>query len=131
MSALPTSITISVPGAAAPSGPSQSSPNPGAPSNPSPPATGGSNGEGWGQSQCNTGPIQCCNDVQSSESEKVQSLAGLLGMVLKPNTMVGLQCSPINVIGVGSGNSCSAHTVCCENNSRGGLINIGCVPIML
>ncbi|KAF7797887.1 hypothetical protein EIP86_009093 [Pleurotus ostreatoroseus] len=80
---------------------------------------------------CNTGPIQCCNIVTSADSKEATSLLGLLGIVLSDVTaLVGIQCSPITVIGVGGG-ACSAHPVCCENNSVGGLISIGCIPIFL
>lgn len=45
-------------------------------------------------------------------------MLGLLGIVVDGiDALVGLTCSPITVIGVGSGNSCSGTTVCCENNS--------------
>ena len=54
---------------------------------------------------CSTGPIQCCNSVQSANSPSVGLLAGLLGIVLGPITgQVGLTCSPLNIIGIG-GNS--------------------------
>ncbi|KAF9027197.1 fungal hydrophobin [Hymenopellis radicata] len=80
---------------------------------------------------CNTGPIQCCNSVQNASSPSVQSLAGLLGIALGSITaQVGLDCSPISVIGVG-GSSCSANPVCCEDNSNGGLISLGCLPVSL
>ncbi|KAF8905915.1 fungal hydrophobin-domain-containing protein [Mucidula mucida] len=80
---------------------------------------------------CNTGPIQCCNSVQSASSDPVSLLLGLLGIVLSSlNVDVGLTCSPITVIGAG-GSSCSAHPVCCQDNSHGGLISIGCIPISL
>jgi hypothetical protein len=47
----------------------------------------------------------------------VGALLGLLGIVLTDLTaLVGLGCSPISVIGVGSGSACSATPVCCENN---------------
>ncbi|KAF9039627.1 fungal hydrophobin [Hymenopellis radicata] len=80
---------------------------------------------------CNTGPIQCCNSVQSGSSDPVSILLGLLGIVLPDlNLLVGLTCSPISVIGVG-GSSCSASPVCCQDNSHGGLISIGCIPVSL
>ena len=80
---------------------------------------------------------------------------GLLGVVLEGiDALLGLDCSPITVIGVGTGNECSATTVCCQDNSvvstsvllngshatgvhspllrtQGGLISIGCIPIIL
>ncbi|TEB23099.1 hydrophobin-251 [Coprinellus micaceus] len=79
--------------------------------------------------QCNTGPIQCCNSVQQASNPVVGLLAGLLGIVLGPLTgQVGLNCSPISVIGL-PGNSCSAQPVCCTGNNFNGLIVVGCSPI--
>ncbi|KAI0826132.1 fungal hydrophobin-domain-containing protein [Irpex lacteus] len=81
---------------------------------------------------CNTGSIQCCNSVESANSSAASTILGLLGIVLTdPSVLVGLTCSPISVIGVGTGSSCSARPVCCENNSFGSLISIGCIPISL
>ncbi|KAJ3476692.1 hypothetical protein NLI96_g10990 [Meripilus lineatus] len=81
---------------------------------------------------CNTGPMQCCNSVQAANSGGPLALIlGLLGIVVSPvNALVGLNCSPISVIGVG-GSGCSATPVCCQNNNVGGLISIGCIPIIL
>ncbi|KAK7041860.1 sc3 hydrophobin [Paramarasmius palmivorus] len=80
-------------------------------------------------SQCNTGPVQCCNTVQSADSNPVSVILALLGVVLQDlNVQVGLTCTPITVIGAG-GNSCTASPVCCENNTFNGLIAIGCVPV--
>ncbi|KAI0719189.1 fungal hydrophobin-domain-containing protein [Cerioporus squamosus] len=78
-------------------------------------------------SSCSTGPVQCCNSLQKADDPVVALLLGLLGIVLGPDVEVGLTCSPISVIGIGS-SSCSAQTVCCEDNSHGGLISIGCIP---
>ncbi|KAK0451544.1 hydrophobin [Armillaria borealis] len=82
-----------------------------------------------GTAGCTTGAVQCCNSVQSTASNPVASLLGLLGIALgDAGANVGLTCSPISVIGVG-GNACSAQTVCCEGNSFNGLIALGCTPI--
>ncbi|KAJ4470025.1 hydrophobin 2 [Lentinula edodes] len=82
-------------------------------------------------SNCSTGDLQCCNTVESSSSPGAAAILGLLGIVLQGvDVLVGLTCSPITVIGVGS-SSCSAQAVCCNDNSNGGLISIGCVPVSL
>ena len=44
------------------------------------------------------------------------ALLGLLGVVLQDvNVGLGLDCSPISVVGVGSGSACSGTTVSCTN----------------
>ncbi|KJA28160.1 hypothetical protein HYPSUDRAFT_212132 [Hypholoma sublateritium FD-334 SS-4] len=80
--------------------------------------------------QCNSGPIQCCNSMQTaSQSATTLGLLGLLGVVVQDITgQVGSNCSPISAIGV-SGNSCTQQTVCCQNNSFNGVIALGCTPI--
>ncbi|EIW57210.1 fungal hydrophobin [Trametes versicolor FP-101664 SS1] len=79
---------------------------------------------------CSTGPVQCCNSVEKASNPVASLILGLLGIVLGPDVVVGITCSPLSVIGIGAG-SCSANAVCCENNSHGGLISIGCIPIIL
>ncbi|KAI9069432.1 fungal hydrophobin [Trametes sanguinea] len=84
------------------------------------------------RADCSTGALQCCDSTAEASSPAVSDLLGLLGIVLQDvDVLVGLTCSPISVIGVGAGNSCSATAVCCEDNSHGGLISIGCVPVSL
>ncbi|KAJ4466320.1 hydrophobin 2 [Lentinula aciculospora] len=81
-------------------------------------------------SSCSTGPVQCCESVQSASSNPVAIILALLGIVVQDvNANVGVTCSPITVIGTSS--SCSAQAVCCEDNSHGGLISIGCAPVTL
>jgi len=82
---------------------------------------------------CSTGTAQCCESVESATSGGLVSLLlGLLGVVVGDITgQVGLTCSPVTVIGVGSSGSCSSTVVCCEDNALGGLISIGCLPISL
>ncbi|CDO70110.1 hypothetical protein BN946_scf184806.g37 [Trametes cinnabarina] len=80
---------------------------------------------------CNTGSIQCCNSVHDTKEDAVSALLGLLGLdVNSISGKVGIQCSGISGVGVGQ-SSCQASPVCCENNNVGGLISIGCVPIIL
>ena len=46
----------------------------------------------------------------------VSNILGLLDLGLDLNSLVGVQCSPLSVIGVG-GNSCSSQVACCSNNT--------------
>ncbi|KAI9069450.1 fungal hydrophobin [Trametes sanguinea] len=81
---------------------------------------------------CNTGVMQCCNSVKTATDPTVAAIIplDLIGVVLGDvNALVGIDCSPIEVVGVGAGNSCNAHPVCCENNSLGSAVSIGCVPV--
>jgi len=81
-------------------------------------------------SQCNTGPVQCCNSVVSQDNAAASTLLSLLGIVLQGVTAdVGLTCSPLSVVGVGSGAVCNASPVCCQNNDFSALIAIGCSPV--
>ncbi|RXW20850.1 hypothetical protein EST38_g4992 [Candolleomyces aberdarensis] len=82
-----------------------------------------------GTSQCNSGPVQCCNKVASSNDKGIKQLLGLLGINLSATQTIGLNCSPIG-LGLG-GNSCNKQTVCCQNNGFNGLVSIGCSPINL
>ncbi|KAI0635184.1 fungal hydrophobin-domain-containing protein [Trametes polyzona] len=85
-----------------------------------------------GDSKCNTGSLSCCNQLYKSDSAEGQWLLGLLNVALGTVTgQVGVNCSPINVIGGLSGTSCKQEPVCCENNAVGTVISLGCVPVSL
>ncbi|OJT15408.1 Fruiting body protein SC3 [Trametes pubescens] len=78
---------------------------------------------------CSTGALQCCESVQSADSLGIAPVLAAIGVILQDiNIPIGLTCSPITVVGVGSGNACSSNTVCCDDNSLGGLLSIGCLP---
>ncbi|KAF8154960.1 fungal hydrophobin-domain-containing protein [Crassisporium funariophilum] len=81
------------------------------------------------QNSCNTGPVQCCNSTMDGESEQFNAITALLGIVTGPVTgQVGVNCTPLTVVGLGSGASCTQQPVCCEGNNFNGLIVIGCSP---
>ncbi|KAI0737160.1 hydrophobin [Daedaleopsis nitida] len=82
--------------------------------------------------QCTTGTAQCCQSTSTADSAAVAPILDALGIVVQDvNALIGLNCSPIGVVGVGSNNNCDAEAVCCDSNSLGGLIGIGCAPISL
>ena len=41
--------------------------------------------------------------MKAGDNPVVKLIAGLLGIVLGPDVVVGLQCSPLSVIGIGGG----------------------------
>ncbi|KAI1070245.1 hypothetical protein LB507_010243 [Fusarium sp. FIESC RH6] len=69
--------------------------------------------------------LQCCNNVGTASSPAVSLLLGLLGIVIRDqSTVVGTTCSAIDDFG-----ACNKTPVCCNDNSHGGLISIGCTQI--
>ncbi|OJT04993.1 Fruiting body protein SC3 [Trametes pubescens] len=82
------------------------------------------------RADCSTGPIQCCQSTETAGSAAGAALLGPPGIVVQDvNVFLGVDCSPITVIGVGNGGACSAQAVCCQDNSHGSLVSIGCVPV--
>jgi len=56
-------------------------------------------------SQCNTGPVQCCNSTGTAKDPSISKLLGLLNINVSDVTaIIGVTCTPITVIG-GGGNS--------------------------
>ncbi|KAF5246020.1 hypothetical protein FANTH_7110 [Fusarium anthophilum] len=66
--------------------------------------------------------LTCCQTVGTSSNPVISLLLGLLGIVVQnPNTVLGATCSSIS-----NPAACQAIAVCCNDNSHGGLISIGC-----
>ncbi|KAF9533870.1 fungal hydrophobin [Crepidotus variabilis] len=78
---------------------------------------------------CNTGPVQCCNEVYHSSSKKANDICELFGINAPVSGFVGTQCSPITGAGVGSGANCKSQPMCCTGNNYKGLVVVGCSPI--
>ncbi|KAJ7587124.1 hydrophobin 2 [Mycena floridula] len=73
---------------------------------------------------------ECCSSVQDASSPGVVTILKGLGIDASSITaQVGLDCSPITVIGAGG--ACSGTTVTCQDNSHSPLISLGCVPVTL
>ncbi|GJE88780.1 hydrophobin family protein [Phanerochaete sordida] len=71
----------------------------------------------------------CCASTESSQSAAGAAILKSIGVVVQDvNALVGLDCSPISVVGVGSGSACSGTTVSCSNGIFGS-IGVGCVPV--
>ncbi|GJE95131.1 fungal hydrophobin [Phanerochaete sordida] len=75
--------------------------------------------------------VQCCDSTEKANSAAGAAILSLLGIVLQDVTaLIALDCSPISIVGVGSGSECSGTTVSCSDGVFGG-IGIGCVPVTL
>ncbi|KAF9220613.1 fungal hydrophobin [Gyrodon lividus] len=83
-----------------------------------------------GGSQCDTGTLSCCNQTLDANSGAA-SLLGILDILTSVDGLVGLSCTPITVIGTGSGADCQQQPVCCTGNTYNGFINTGCSPFNL
>lgn len=85
---------------------------------------------GGGGNNCDTGTMNCCNSVQSTNNPQTSNVLGLFGIPVDGiNGNIGFNCVPITPIGVGQGANCVQEPVCCEGNQAGGLIGVNCVPI--
>ncbi|KAI0755803.1 fungal hydrophobin-domain-containing protein [Fomes fomentarius] len=84
-----------------------------------------------GNSTCNSGPVQCCDSTALASSPEGANALSALHIVVKDiNVVLGLQCSPISIIGVGISASCGNQAVCCEDNSHHG-VAINCIPVQI
>ncbi|KAG2029956.1 fungal hydrophobin-domain-containing protein [Suillus americanus] len=83
--------------------------------------------------QCNTGDIQCCESYTSVENynNEFSGTPGFIAIVADAASMVGSNCSPLTIVGTGSGCEANQEPLCCSNNEYNGLVNIGCTPINL
>ncbi|KAI0717355.1 fungal hydrophobin [Cerioporus squamosus] len=82
--------------------------------------------------QCSTGKLQCCKQMQNATDPAMTTMLSVLGIVVQGvDALVGLDCNPITIIGVATGNECNAQAICCPVNSTGGLVSVGCIPVTL
>ncbi|KAJ8086298.1 hypothetical protein PM082_005121 [Marasmius tenuissimus] len=86
-------------------------------------------GSGGGEGNCPK--VQCCKSTAKADDPTVTPILGALGIAVNDvNVLVGMNCSPVSVIGGGNG-ACSDRTVYCEDNSHGNLIAIGCITVII
>ena len=61
---------------------------------------------GESPSACTTGPIQCCDSTEKASDPAAAGILKSIGVVVQDvDALVGLTCSPVTVIGVGSSGS--------------------------
>ncbi|KAH7911267.1 fungal hydrophobin [Hygrophoropsis aurantiaca] len=85
--------------------------------------------------QCNTGSAKCCNSTQTVQQAQQSGLLKSCGLSVADldaagiTGLVGVDCSPLSVVGVGSGCQANQEPVCCSDNTFNGIANVGCSPI--
>ncbi|KAI6042004.1 hydrophobin [Pisolithus marmoratus] len=81
-----------------------------------------------GGQQCNTGTLQCCDQVQQgSTAQQLLNSFGIVDAILNVGALVGVNCSPISALAAGTGAQCNTQPVCCTNDNMIGLVNMGCM----
>ncbi|KAJ2934924.1 hypothetical protein H1R20_g2195, partial [Candolleomyces eurysporus] len=80
------------------------------------------------ESACNTGSLQCCHDTVQAGTPTATTITGLLGITGSIGKLLGVSCTPINVVGLG-GTTCTQQAVCCTGNNFNGVVALGCTPI--
>ncbi|KAG9225827.1 hypothetical protein CCMSSC00406_0008355 [Pleurotus cornucopiae] len=82
-------------------------------------------------SSCSTGSLNCCNSSGDATDTSITTLLAGIGLPIGSVTgLVGVTCSPITGIGLGS-SGCSSEALCCSNNSFKGAVALGCIPVDL
>ncbi|KAJ8587356.1 hypothetical protein M405DRAFT_794251, partial [Rhizopogon salebrosus TDB-379] len=70
-----------------------------------------------GARECNTGNLECCGRVETVDQyNKIAGLLGLIPIIGHVIGDVGIDCTPISVIGLGQGATCAQEPVCCSND---------------
>ncbi|KAF8521381.1 hypothetical protein BU17DRAFT_64875 [Hysterangium stoloniferum] len=73
-------------------------------------------------SQCNTGTPKCCKNVGAASSGPISALLKPLNVVLDdPTAIVGLDCTPLTLVGGGKGADCVQQPVCCKDVKSNGV----------
>ena len=86
--------------------------------------------EYWFRKSCSRYPHEFCAfrslcGTEQAADPLIGTILGLLDIVVQGvDALLGLECSPIKIVGLGGGGACSSNVVCCENNSivRSGLL---------
>ncbi|KAJ3501302.1 hypothetical protein NLJ89_g9398 [Agrocybe chaxingu] len=72
----------------------------------------------------------CCGALAAPSTVTATDALSLVGVAVQDVTaLVGLECSPITAIGVGSGASCSTSPVCCDKNFFNQGVGVNCSPV--
>ncbi|KAH7922911.1 hydrophobin, partial [Leucogyrophana mollusca] len=79
--------------------------------------------------QCNTGSASCCNSTQTAQQAQASGLLAKLGLSVGQITgLIGVDCTPITVIGTEGTCKATQEAVCCTDNGFQAGINLGCSP---
>ncbi|KAI6104124.1 hypothetical protein EDD16DRAFT_1485040 [Pisolithus croceorrhizus] len=88
---------------------------------------------GKGTNQCNTGTLQCCEQVQqpllASDMQQFLSAFGLVNALARVTGLIGVDCRPASVLGTGNGAQCNTQPVRCASDQMMGAVNMGRIPL--
>ncbi|KAI6145722.1 hydrophobin, partial [Pisolithus thermaeus] len=85
---------------------------------------------GKGTNQCNTGTLQCCEQVEqpllASDTQQFLSAFGLIDGHAGVTGFISVNCSPASVLGTGSSAQRDTQPIRCASNQM-----VGCFPYKL
>ncbi|KIM64864.1 hypothetical protein SCLCIDRAFT_1212961 [Scleroderma citrinum Foug A] len=80
-----------------------------------------------GRDQCSNGSAQCCQMLTTQQlAQQGYSKDVIAAVAATVQAVAGVQCSPITVIGAGSGCQVNQQAVCCTGDKFNGLVQLGC-----
>ncbi|TEB20998.1 hypothetical protein FA13DRAFT_173510 [Coprinellus micaceus] len=84
----------------------------------------------FGWTSATQGRSSAAGIIQEPSNPGIAPLLAVLGISTQGlSGYVGSNCSPISVIGLGSG-TCVRQPLCCTNNNFNGIIALGCAPVL-
>ncbi|EJD44136.1 hypothetical protein AURDEDRAFT_166852 [Auricularia subglabra TFB-10046 SS5] len=75
---------------------------------------------------CNGGDTYCCN----SSPLLVNPVTGSF-LAVPVSVLATLVCTPLTILGIPIGGTCSRTTVCCQDVDPTGLVNVQCIGLAL
>ncbi|EAU83498.1 hypothetical protein CC1G_04754 [Coprinopsis cinerea okayama7 len=68
--------------------------------------------------QCSTGDVQCCNLLTFSNDSVLGPLLNLASSTVTGVVeLIGIQCTPINILGLTQTAQCQSQPLCCSNKN--------------
>ncbi|TFK18108.1 hypothetical protein FA15DRAFT_628293 [Coprinopsis marcescibilis] len=86
-------------------------------------------------SKCGARNMKCCNLISASNDSVLGPVLNTLGVVVGDVAkLVGISCTPLDLLGLTQSKECQGHPLCCEGQDFSGvlgIVSVGCTPIRI